>query len=115
MVDLTEDTNSQSIQNLHKNFSKIDVVSLIFVLSSIAPKKQKQLILNLKHILKLGGSIVVRDYGAYDHAMLRFGRGTKINDRFYTRHDGTRAYFFFTGSFIIKHFFCFFSVISFHF
>uniref|UniRef100_A0A915ESA5 Methyltransferase n=1 Tax=Ditylenchus dipsaci TaxID=166011 RepID=A0A915ESA5_9BILA len=27
--------------------------------------------------------------------MIRFGRGTKIAERFYVRQDGTRAYFFF--------------------
>ena len=44
--------------------------------------------------LKAGGSVLVRDYGLHDQAMLRFGRGSKIDERFYVRQDGTRAYYF---------------------
>lgn len=82
---------------MQKDFPKVDIISLIFVLSSVSPEKQINIIQNLKPLLKVGASIVVRDYGAYDHAMIRFGHSTKIDDRFYTRHDGTRAYFFFIG------------------
>lgn len=98
MVDLIGD--SISIKKMHTDFPKVDIISLIFVLSSIASEKQVTLIQNLKPLLKIGGSIVIRDYGAYDHAMIRFGRETKIDNRFYTRHDGTRVYFFFIGNFI---------------
>ena len=35
-----------------------------------------------------------RDYGLYDHAMLRFSKGHKISENFYMRQDGTRAYYF---------------------
>jgi len=41
--------------------------------------------------------VLVRDYGLYDHAMLRFAPGHKLADRFYVRQDGTRAYYFSTG------------------
>jgi len=44
--------------------------------------------------LKPGGLLYLRDYAYYDMAMLRFGPGAKISDRFYKRGDGTRAYFF---------------------
>ncbi|CAJ0584358.1 unnamed protein product, partial [Mesorhabditis spiculigera] len=43
-----------------------------------------------------GGLLFIRDYGANDHAMVRFGRGAKLDERFYARQDGTRAYYFFT-------------------
>lgn len=49
-------------------------------------------------MVKQGGSVVVRDYAVFDHTMVRFGRGTKISDRFYARQDGTRSYFFTIGS-----------------
>ena len=41
--------------------------------------------------------MLFRDYGLYDHAMLRFGRGHKLSDNFYVRQDGTRAYYFSEG------------------
>ena len=41
-----------------------------------------------------------RDYGLYDHAMLRFSRGHKISDNFYVRQDGTRAYYFSEGQYV---------------
>ena len=39
---------------------------------------------------------MIRDYGLYDQAQLRFGRQTKLADNWYTRQDGTRSYFFST-------------------
>ena len=51
----------------------------------------------LVQVLKPGGSLLFRDYGLYDHAMLRFGRGHKISEHFYVRQDGTRAYYFSEG------------------
>lgn len=66
----------------------MDIVTLVFVLSAISPEKHSQAIRNLRNLVRPGGSLVFRDYGASDHAMLRFGRGTKISDRFYKRVDG---------------------------
>jgi len=45
--------------------------------------------------------VLVRDYGLYDHAMLRFTPGHKLADSFYVRQDGTRAYYFSTGKLIV--------------
>lgn len=41
--------------------------------------------------------MLFRDYGLYDHAMLRFSKGHKISEHFYVRQDGTRAYYFTCG------------------
>jgi methyltransferase-like protein 6 len=41
-----------------------------------------------------GGILLFRDYALYDMTMIRFGPGSKIADRFYTRQDGTRTFFF---------------------
>uniref|UniRef100_A0A2K5EQ32 tRNA N(3)-cytidine methyltransferase n=1 Tax=Aotus nancymaae TaxID=37293 RepID=A0A2K5EQ32_AOTNA len=56
----------------------VDVVMLIFMLSAIHPDK----------------IVLFRDYGLYDHAMLRFKAGSKFGENFYVRQDGTRSYFF---------------------
>lgn len=46
--------------------------------------------------------MIFRDYGLYDHAMLRFSRGHKISEHFYVRQDGTRAYYFTLGETITQ-------------
>lgn len=48
-------------------------------------------------MLKADGCLLIRDYGLYDYAMLRFAPGHKLADHFYVRQDGTRAYYFSTG------------------
>ncbi|KAL2084696.1 hypothetical protein ACEWY4_020214 [Coilia grayii] len=87
--DLTKD-------DLRNNISaeSVDVATLIFVLSAIHPEKMQQALENLYRVLKPGGVVLFRDYGLYDHAMLRFKSGNRLGENFYVRQDGTRSYFF---------------------
>ncbi|XP_073235653.1 tRNA N(3)-cytidine methyltransferase METTL6-like [Porites lutea] len=72
----------------------VDIATLVFVLSAVHPDKMLAVLQNIIQILKPGGLLFFRDYGLYDHAMLRFNPRNKLSDNFYVRQDGTRAYYF---------------------
>ncbi|XP_063234776.1 tRNA N(3)-methylcytidine methyltransferase METTL6 isoform X2 [Bacillus rossius redtenbacheri] len=71
--------------------NSLDIITLIFVLSSIHPDNFEKTLRNLFKLLKPGGVFLFRDYGLYDMAQLRFKPGHKIADNFYMRQDGTRS------------------------
>ncbi|RVE63031.1 hypothetical protein OJAV_G00163430 [Oryzias javanicus] len=87
--DLTKEDLTENVPE-----GSVDVVTLIFVLSAVHPEKMKMALENINKVLKPGGSVLFRDYGLNDHAMLRFKAGSKLGENFYVRQDGTRSYFF---------------------
>uniref|UniRef100_A0A8C2ATR6 tRNA N(3)-cytidine methyltransferase n=1 Tax=Cyprinus carpio TaxID=7962 RepID=A0A8C2ATR6_CYPCA len=87
--DLTKDDLQATIQ-----VETVDVATLIFVLSAIHPDKMQKALEQIYKVLRPGGIVLFRDYGLYDHAMLRFKSGNKLGDNFYVRQDGTRSFFF---------------------
>ncbi|XP_006866755.1 PREDICTED: methyltransferase-like protein 8-like [Chrysochloris asiatica] len=82
----------------------LDVILLVFVLSSVHPDRMQSVINRLSKLLKPGGMLLFRDYGRYDKTQLRFKKGCCLSENFYVRGDGTRAYFFTKGE--VHNMFC---------
>ncbi|KAJ1978821.1 hypothetical protein H4R33_005883 [Dimargaris cristalligena] len=89
VCDLTQDALTDSVPP-----ATVDLISMIFVLSAIPPEKMDQAVANVFAALRPGGKVLFRDYGLYDAAQLRFKSGSKLEDNFYVRQDGTMAYYF---------------------
>jgi len=89
------DVTKESIPDLVPDNS-VDIAMIIFVLSAISPQHMRNVLLNVRRVLKDGGYIFVRDYGLYDMAQIRFAEKgqSKLDENFYVRQDGTRAYYF---------------------
>jgi len=96
MTAFTCDVSKDSLSALLEKDIKIDICTLLFVLSALDPSSMKTAVENVGEVMKSGGKVCFRDYAVNDHAMVRFGpRNHKISDRFYVRQDNTRAYFFY--------------------
>lgn len=78
------------------SFTGIDLVTLIFVLSALNPQQMRICLENIMSVLRPNGRILLRDYGLFDHAQLRFGRNSRLYHEFpsYVRQDRTFSYFF---------------------
>ncbi|KAJ6485644.1 methyltransferase [Mycena sanguinolenta] len=71
-----------------------DIVVMVFVFSALHPDEWVRAVTNIHKILKPGGLLLLRDYGRYDMAQLRFKGGRLLDENFYIRGDKTRVYFF---------------------
>ncbi|PSR96185.1 Methyltransferase-like protein [Actinidia chinensis var. chinensis] len=75
--------------------SSIDVITLIFMLSAVCPKKMPLVLKNIKKVLKPYGYILLRDYAIGDYAQVELHkRNQVISENFYLRGDGTSAFYF---------------------
>lgn len=83
-----------AVDELPVAIGSMDAVMCMFVISAIAPRLHSQVFAKLFQALKPGGHLFFRDYGRYDEAQLRFKKGSKLDDNFYVRQDGTCSYFF---------------------
>jgi len=76
------------------NGGQADLCLCMYALSAMAPGKIKSVAVKIRAALKPGGRVLIRDYGRWDEAQLRFKRGHRLAENFYLRSDGTRAYYF---------------------
>lgn len=78
--------------------ASVDACTMVFVLSAISPVAMASAVANVARTLEPGrGRILFRDYAEGDLAQGRLGgvnRQQKIEEGFYMRGDGTRAYYF---------------------
>ena len=72
----------------------VDNVLLLFCLSAMSPDAMLDAMRHAVEPLRTGGKLFFRDYGRGDQAQLRFDDGHKLDENFYARQDGTRAYYF---------------------
>ncbi|KAJ4717851.1 Methyltransferase-like protein [Melia azedarach] len=77
------------------NPSSVDVVTLIFMLSAVSPKKMPLILQNIKAVLKPDGYVLVRDYAIGDFAQVKLrDKNQMIGDDFFVRGDGTCSFYF---------------------
>lgn len=94
VCDVTNDASLFALLQRENLQEKFDFVTLIFLLSALAPKDMKRVVLHLKKFLKEGGCVLFRDYAVLDVAQLRFHPSQRLGFNHYVREDKTTSFFF---------------------
>jgi SAM-dependent methyltransferase len=68
--------------------------SLIFVLSAVPRKFQKDFVENVAKLVVPGGAVFFRDYADDDHAARRFSERSRVGSKAFARSNGTLSTFF---------------------
>lgn len=75
-------------------WGSFDAVLVLFMASALAPEDHPRVFAAAAAALRPGGTLLFRDYGAYDEAELRFRPGSRLGPHLFLRGDGTLAAFF---------------------
>ena len=91
------DITREPIPDSEVEDGSVDFVTMIFMLSALAPEQMDDVLQKINKKMKMGGSVLFRDYGVYDMTQMRFyakKTPNKLGENFYRRTDGTFTYFF---------------------
>ncbi|XP_024022656.1 uncharacterized protein LOC21396639 [Morus notabilis] len=73
----------------------VDVVTLVFMLSAVSPRKMPLILQNFKKVIKPNGYVLLRDYAVGDFAQVKLqNKDQMIGEDFYVRGDGTCSFYF---------------------
>jgi SAM-dependent methyltransferase len=72
----------------------LDAVVMTFVLSALHPEQHVVALRHARDRLCVGGRLCFRDYGVWDHAMLRVKPDNVLGRRLHARGDGTLVTYF---------------------
>lgn len=91
------DITREEIPSSEVKDGSVDIVTMIFMLSAVAPEQMDDVLQKINRKMKIGGTVLFRDYGVYDMTQMRFfakKTPNKMGENFYRRSDGTFTYFF---------------------
>lgn len=91
------DITREAVPDEHVKDGTVDIATMIFMLSAVAPEQMDDVLQRINRKLKVGGTVLFRDYGVYDMTQMRFfakKTTNKLGENFYRRSDGTFTYFF---------------------
>lgn len=91
------DITREDISDLDVKPASVDIATMVFMLSAVAPEQMDDVLQKINRKLKIGGHVLFRDYGIYDMTQMRFyakKTPNKMGENFYRRSDGTFTYFF---------------------
>lgn len=96
-----------ALVSLPSSCRDLDAVLLVFTLSAVPPMDMEKLLKRAYNAMAPGGLLLIRDYGLYDMAMLRFPYSQCLRDssgivsqggggscQLFIRRDGTLSFFF---------------------
>jgi SAM-dependent methyltransferase len=81
LIDRTPDPLHSFWEKIKNKTTGADLVLLMYSLSAMAPEAMPHVARKLHDVLRPGGRVLLRDYGRWDEAQLRFKVRTSLDRR----------------------------------